>query len=312
MAFGALALGAAAAVPGQSFQGGIRGTVRASGSVVPGVNIELINEGTNASRPTVTNSLGEYAFSTVVPGTYTLKSSMQGFKKTEHQGVRIGTQQFVTLDLALEVGSLQEAVEVVGGAPLVETSNASVGEVLDKRELEAIPTAGRNPFFLAITTPNVVPTATLRISFGSRIRPTRRALDWPAVRVAATTTPWKAWRSPTSGTARPSSPSIEAVEEVKVQVSTYDAEMGRTGGGVFNTIGPSGSNTWHGSALVQNRPAVGARAKLFFPKKRPAEAGHVLLPLRRLRAAARSCRTRRSSGRAPRATTQRPRAQRTS
>jgi hypothetical protein len=266
-AFGALALGAAAAVQGQGFQGGIRGTVRASGSAVPGVNIELINEGTNATRPTVTNGLGEYAFSNVAPGTYTLKSSIQAFKKTENKGVRIGTQQFVTLDLALEVGSLQEAVEVVGGAPLVETSNASVGEVLDKRELEAIPTAGRNPFFLAITTPSVVPTgppdfvrqqdqnnsSALNLA-GGPTRANNYTLDGVAItdlrnRAAVI-------------------PSIEAIEEVKVQVSTYDAEMGRTSGGVFNTTGRSGSNTWHGSALGQIRPQWGT-SKLFFSRDQP-------------------------------------------
>src|SRR5437899_6935572 len=87
----------AAAVPllAQTYHGGLRGAVRESGGVVPGAHVTLLNEANGASRTVTTNSVGEYAFVQVEPGTYSVKVSMQGFKAIEHKGVRIGTQQFI-------------------------------------------------------------------------------------------------------------------------------------------------------------------------------------------------------------------------
>lgn len=249
----------------QTFHGGLRGAVREAGGVVPGAGVSLVNEATNATRNTTTNQVGEYAFVNVDPGTYTVKVTMQGFKTIENRGIRIGTQQFLTLDFDLEVGSLQEAVTVEGRASPLETSNASVGSTLDSSTLQTLPTAGRNPFFLSITTPGVVPTgdpqfvrqqdqtnsSLLSLGGGPR-RGNNYTLDGVAItdmRNRATVIP-----------------SIEAVEEVKVQVSTYDAEMGRTGGGVFNMTGKSGTNDWHGSLLFQNRPKF-AQSLLYFARK---------------------------------------------
>jgi len=264
LAVGLLFLAAATSSLAQTFHGGLRGLVREQGAVVPGVGVDLINEATNVSRHTQTNSVGEYAFANVDPGTYTVKVTMQGFKTVESKGVRIGTQQFVTLDFALEVGSLQEAITVEGATPL-ETSNASMGSSLDSATLQTLPTAGRNPFFLATITPGVTHTgdpqfvrqqdqtnsSLLSLGGGPR-RGNNYTLDGVSIvdlRNRATVIP-----------------SIEAVEEVKVQVTTYDAEMGRTGGGVFNMTGKSGANTWHGSLLGQTRPAK-TRSLSYFARK---------------------------------------------
>ncbi|PYQ38347.1 MAG: TonB-dependent receptor, partial [Acidobacteria bacterium] len=250
----ALIVAGAAPVLAQTFHGGLRGLVREQGAVVPGAGVDLINEATNAARHTQTNSVGEYAFVNVDPGTYTVKVSLLGFKTIENKAVRIGTQQFVTLDFALEVGNLQEAVTVESQASPLETSNASEGSTLDSSTLQTLPTAGRNPFFLATITPGVTHTgdpqfvrqqdqtnsSLLSLGGGPR-RGNNYTLDGVSIvdiRNRATVIP-----------------SIEAVEEVKVQVTTYDAEMGRTGGGVFNMTGKSGANVWHGSLLGQNRPA---------------------------------------------------------
>jgi hypothetical protein len=257
----------AAALPllAQTFHGGLRGSVREPGGVIPGVSVSLTNEATNVARSTTTNHAGEYAFVNVDPGTYTVKVSMQGFKSIENRGVRIGTQQFITQDFTLEVGNLQEAVTVEGQTSALETSNASVGSSLDEKTLQTLPTAGRNPFFLATITPGVTHTgdpqfvrqqdqtnsSLLSLGGGPR-RGNNYTLDGVAIvdiRNRATIIP-----------------SLEAVEEVKVQVSTYDAEMGRTGGGVFNMTGKSGANSWHGSLLGQNRPSS-LKARSFFGQK---------------------------------------------
>jgi trimeric autotransporter adhesin len=96
----ALILGALLAVisPGfafaQGFQGGLRGSIKDSGGVVPGVEVTLTNESTNVGRSTTTNERGEFVFTAIDPGTYKLKAALQGYKTIEQGAIRIGTQQF--------------------------------------------------------------------------------------------------------------------------------------------------------------------------------------------------------------------------
>lgn len=138
----------------QTFQGGLRGSVRDAQGVVPAATVTLVNEQTKVSRQTVTNAAGEYSFPAVDPGTYTVRAKLTGFKTFERTGVRVGTQQFLTLDVALEVGTIEETITVTGETPLIETGTASTGETLEKKVLEALPTIGRNVFLMA----NFVPT----------------------------------------------------------------------------------------------------------------------------------------------------------
>src|SRR4029077_12121523 len=150
--FGALlVVTTAGAVFGQGFQGGLRGSIKDSGGVVPGVEVTLVNEQTNISRSTVTNERGEYAVASVDPGTYGVKAVLQGYKTIDRGGIRIGTQQFFTLDLTLEVGAITENVTVTGAAPLIETSNASTGTVLDSEALQTLPAPGRAAFLIGVS-----------------------------------------------------------------------------------------------------------------------------------------------------------------
>src|SRR5438477_12790838 len=112
----ALALAAAFVVSlagnasGQGFQGGLRGAIKDAGGVLPGVEVTLVNEQTNINRSTVTNDRGEYVFANIDPGTYTVKASLQGYKTIDRGGIRVGTQQFFTLALTLEVGAINAYV----------------------------------------------------------------------------------------------------------------------------------------------------------------------------------------------------------
>jgi trimeric autotransporter adhesin len=239
--------------PAQSFQGGVRGAVKDSQGIIPGATVTLTNEATNLSRETSTNNAGEFSFPAVDPGTYTIRASVQGFKTFERKGVRIGTQQFLTLDITLEIGVIQETMTVTAATPLIETSNASTGEVLDTKTLETLPSVGRNVFLMSVTVPTVQSsgdthwnrmqdqTGASTISLGGGgVRANNYLLDgFPVTDLAN--------RSSTN-------PSAEALEDVRVQVHTYDAEMGRTGGGVLNTTGRSGSNVFRGSGFAQFRP----------------------------------------------------------
>src|SRR5437867_628848 len=101
-----------APIQAQSFQGGLRGTVKDAQGIIPGVTVSLINDATGVARETVSNGVGEYSFPAVDPAAYTIKASVQGYKTFERKGIRIGTQSFVTLDVVLELGAIEETITV--------------------------------------------------------------------------------------------------------------------------------------------------------------------------------------------------------
>jgi trimeric autotransporter adhesin len=248
----------------QSSQGGLRGVVKDEQGVIPGVTVTLTNEGTNITRETVTNERGEYSFPAVEPATYTVKCSVQGFRSFERRGIRISTQQFVGLDVVLEIGTLEETITVTADAPLIESTNASVGGVIDAQALESIPTAGRSVFLMATLEPTVQASGNAHwnrmqdqvgnsaVSMGGGpVRANNFLVDgFPVTDLQN--------RASTN-------PSMEAVQEMKVQVHTYDAEMGRTGGGVMNMSARSGSNQFRGSGYTVYRPE-GMVEQLLIPK----------------------------------------------
>src|SRR5438876_3850224 len=96
----------ATGVFGQGFQGGLRGSIKDAGGVIPGVEVTLTNEQTNLKRSTITNDRGEYNFPNIDPGSYKVTATLQGYKTIDRGGIRIGTQQFLTLDLTMEVGAI--------------------------------------------------------------------------------------------------------------------------------------------------------------------------------------------------------------
>src|SRR5437868_921972 len=87
-----------ARVSAQTYQGALRGTIKDAQGVIPGAEVDIVNEDTNAQRVAMSNEVGEYAFASVLPGTYTVRVSLPGFKTDERKGFRIGTQQSVVLD----------------------------------------------------------------------------------------------------------------------------------------------------------------------------------------------------------------------
>ncbi|MEZ5416492.1 MAG: carboxypeptidase-like regulatory domain-containing protein [Vicinamibacterales bacterium] len=156
MIVGALALAIASVSTAQTFTGGVRGAVKDANGVIPGVTVELINEATGQARDAVSNETGEYSFAAVPPGVYTIKATLSGFKTYENTGVRVAAQQFITLDVTLEVGELQETITVTGAAPVIDTSNATGGGVISTEQMSALPSGGRSAFLFAVTLPTVV------------------------------------------------------------------------------------------------------------------------------------------------------------
>jgi hypothetical protein len=250
-------------VMAQQFTGQVRGAVRDDGGgVLPGTTVSLVNVETQASRTSITNERGEYVFASVAPGRYNLMVTLAGFAPYTREALEVGVASQLVQDVTMSVGGIAESVTVTGETPLIETASASIASAIDKAQMEVLPTPGRNVFIMAVTTPNVVhagdpvfvrmqdqSNASLLSLGGGPQRGNNYTLDGVGM---------------TDFTNRGViNPSFESLEEMKVQIATYDAEMGRTAGGVFNSVHKSGSNNWAGSGLYQWRPTWG-RSPTFF------------------------------------------------
>jgi hypothetical protein len=246
----ALILGCALGLNAQNFQGGVRGIVTdPAGAAVPTVKVTLIDEATSEQRATLTNTAGEYTFNAINPATYTVRAEAPAFEKFEVAHIVVTTQGFPTVDIKLVVGALTQTVNVESEASLVETANASTGQVIDKEKLDDLPNMGRNPFYETVKVSQEITPAgdpkfnrmedqsgSSSISInGGPVTGNNYTLDGIAIT--------------NSSNAAVIIPAIEAVSEVKVQISTYDAEIGRTGGGTFNLLLRSGTNQMHAAGF---------------------------------------------------------------
>lgn len=233
----------------QTFQGALRGrVVDPTDTPTPGVRITIVDESTKISRATVSNDQGEYAFTSVTPSTYSLTTEAVGFKKLERHGVEVSTQANVTIDLKLEVGQVTEQITVTEETPSLQTADASTGQILDRQKITDLPILGRNPYYVGKLAQSVVyagnpkfarmqdHNANAQVSIaGGPLRTNNYLIDGISI---------------TDSTNRAVIvPSPEVVQELKLQATTFDAEVGRTGGGTFNTLLRSGTNDFHGSAV---------------------------------------------------------------
>jgi hypothetical protein len=232
----------------QSYSGEVRGLVTdPSRAVVSGAKVTLIDEAKRVSRVAVSDGAGLYTFSQVDPASYQVVVENAGFRRFERGGIVVGTQQSVTVDVPLEVGDTSQTVEVSAGTPLLDTTNGSTSTSLDEQKLLDLPVStsdGRNQYTVINISQNVLPVirgsgfidqsdiSTVSIA-GSPESTNQYLIDGVPI---------------TDTVNRPVLiPATEATQELKVQVTTYDAEVGRTGGGVYNTLLKSGTNNLHGS-----------------------------------------------------------------
>ncbi len=246
-----LALGLA--VSAQEFRATINGTVTdPTGAVVPGVTIEIRNLATNAVITTQTNEAGIYVAPFVPPGRYTVVASKEGFKQAVRENIEVRVGDRLRLDFQLELGMLAEQVVVSAAAELLETSTAARGQVIDSRKVAEMPLLGRNPFMLAVLAPAVQYTPSLA-SRSNRPFDNGGMDSFSIAGGRQFTNEFLLDGVPNTGTetTAPANlsfvPSPDATEEFKVQTNVYDAQYGRTGGGVINVSLRSGTNNFHGA-----------------------------------------------------------------
>jgi hypothetical protein len=246
----AVVLLSASLLQAQVDTGSITGTVTdASGAVVSGANVKLTNEGTNAELTTAAGSGGEYKFSPVRIGNYSLTASFQGFQTTTQRHVTVNVSSNVVINFALKPGQVTETVEVTSTTPQLQTQDASVGQMMDTRNVNNLPLNGRNFTFLAQLSAGVnTPQADTRGNAASGAfaangnRPAQNNYMLDGIDNNSDTVDFL------NGTNFVVLPPVDAIQEFKVQTTNFSAEYGRSGAAVLNATIKSGTNSFHGTA----------------------------------------------------------------
>ncbi len=243
----------------------------ATGSVMPGVRVTLTNVATKATRVTQTNEAGLYVFPAVPPGTYTIKAELDGFSTVERSNIQVQVGSAYRLPFTLEIGQLTDVVQVVADTPVIQTENASIGTVIENRSIVELPLNGRNYLQLA----SLIPGATTngpasaqgqqrmggqRNSFslnvaGQRIHYNHYSLDG----VENTDLNFNSYML---------LPSVDALEEFKVESGIFGAEFGRAVAQI-NASTKSGTNAFHGTVFEFVRNAKMDSKNFFDPKDKP-------------------------------------------
>jgi hypothetical protein len=255
----------------------LNGVVRdPSGAVVPKAKISLRAVDTGVVHATVSNNSGEYVFTSLTPGKYTVDASASGFGTQKVSEFLLTVGQVGTIDFSLTVGSESTVVSVDAIAQQLEVSSANLGTVLATKQVNDLPTNGRNFTSLLALTPGVVPVSTGQNGMGGRnggfSAPVAQgsSFTFPAINGQTNrsnfylTDGLNNYGSILSTYAVP--PIIDAIQEIKVVSHTDSAEFGSVIGGVVNVVTKSGSNTFHGSAWEYVRNDAFDARPYFLPK----------------------------------------------
>jgi Carboxypeptidase regulatory-like domain/TonB dependent receptor len=247
-----LLLAVAPNVFSQGTTGAIVGTVQdSSGAVIADASVVIRNQGTNISRTVLSDAVGEYSAPLLPPGTYEVSVERPGFRKAVYSDINLQVNQTVRVSVKLEVGAQAQQVQVVESAGLVQTDTSSLGQVVDQRSVSTLPLNQRNFVSFAY----LVPGAQLPAE-GSIDSTQGLALSVNGARETANNFLIDGIDDNDLVINQYSAiPSLDAIQEFKVQSGNYTAEYGRSGGAQINVLVKSGTNQFHGTAyeFLRNR-----------------------------------------------------------
>ncbi len=236
---------AALFLPAQQTIGSLSGLVTdANGAAIPGVAVKARHEPTSQEFETVSSEAGLYVFPSLPPGPYTITGEKQGFRRLNRGNVELRVAQRQTLDLRLEIGEVQQSVDVTGEAPLLETESPLRGTSVSPQMLQTLPIFSggiRSAQAFVSYMPGVSSGTAEQSVAGSGGRAAEVLIDGASLTI------------PESGGTVFNFPGAEMFGEFKILTSTFDAEYGRFGGGVQIYVTKSGTNDLHGAAFLNMR-----------------------------------------------------------
>ncbi len=229
---------------GQSTTAQLTGKVTdTSGAALPGAKIVVTNAGTGAVRGTISNEVGNYAVPLLEPGAYDLRVEKEGFAAVVQNGLILHVDQVARIDFQLRVGAVKESIVVTADAPLLQEGEASLGTVIENSNIVEMPLNGRNPFDLVFLAPGAVQYERLDLP-GNNIALSNMSVNGSPAMMNEVLLDGIPNTSPQHGQYA-MTPSIDAIQEFKVQTNNMSAEFGRTGGGVINVTMKAGTNQPH-------------------------------------------------------------------
>ena len=211
-----------------------------TGAVMVRAAVITVNLANGFRRETVTNQLGQYALPGLTPGIYEISIEMPGFKKYDRKQLHLEVDQNARIDATLEVGQVTESIEVIGQAPLIESENASLGAVVDTRTILGLPLNGRNFVQLALLVPGANSGA-LGTTSGGGFSVSGTRSEENAFQIDGTSNT-DSYQNRITVT-----PSIDSLQEFKIQTNNYSAEFGKGAGAQINVITKSGTLQFHGT-----------------------------------------------------------------
>jgi hypothetical protein len=264
---------------GQVDTGSITGTVTGpAGAALPGVKVTIVAVATNRQQTFTTDSDGRYSSGPLGVGEYRIEAELPGFKRLVRQNILLQVQETPVVNLQLELGTLNQQVTVTAATELVRTTDASQGSVIEQRRVRGLPLNGRDYLQLALLSEGTLPPPGQgRDASGINNGVGSRAGGFSAGGQRATDNNYllDGFDNNTDDTsfdtdqAEVIKPSVDAIQEFKVQTNSYPAEFGRAAGGVVNLTMKSGTNLFHGTAYDFLRNEKLDARNFFDPAKRP-------------------------------------------
>lgn len=256
----------------QQVTAGLAGTVKdATGAIVPEVVVSATNVSTGVTTRTTSDPTGAYEFPALAPGTYRLLVEKAGFRATVVSGVSLNVDQKADVDLVLQVGQVTQSINVEGTAPLVNSTSASLGTVVNQQPIVDLPLNLRRTGALALIVPGTVDTTGMSLTSangnGSGFNDNSYSGSGGVSSGNLILIDGMISRALNNG-GFALQPVPEMVKEFKIENNTYDAAFGLASGTTMNLITESGSNSFHGSAweYLRNRDLD---ARNFFATERP-------------------------------------------
>ncbi|MFN9083572.1 MAG: carboxypeptidase regulatory-like domain-containing protein [Acidobacteriota bacterium] len=241
-----LALWLTSSLLGQSFTGSVNGIVTdETGAVVGAAKVVVTDRDRGTTFRTVADGSGRFVVTALPPGNYSLVVEAPGFKKFQSGGFSVAVQEQRSIAAQLQVGDVTTTVEVEGSAALVNTTISNLGQVIDNKYILQLPNLARNSMSLAYLTPGVVGSGGRRGDSNTNFSANGSRNSTSDVLIDGATVTTVEQNSGISDLKF--SPSVDAVQEFKMQTNFFSAEYGQTGGAVVNMVTRSGTNDLHGT-----------------------------------------------------------------